>query len=158
MTNPAEYHSTDAIMELEQISELDNLSDTEVLQHTRRVKLKLVDALTSNGIVPTDPKEVNALMKVLDSIDKTAHGNIRNSIDQDNSAALGDALSIIAAVQQQVGNTDPYMRDLPVDGEIREVTIDTKLVDVDFVPGELSQELQDLQYDSFIDKFEAGGD
>ena len=143
-----------ALMEAEHVATSNDFTDTEILLHTRQVKLQIVDALTAGGI-STDPKDVNALMKVLDSMDRTAHGNIRNSIDQDNSAALGEALSIIAAVQKQVGNTDPFMLTVTGDQPPRDVSIDVCLVEHDFVEGELSHELKDLQYDSFVNEFES---
>lgn len=146
--------NNDALMEAEHVATANDFTDTEVLQHTRQIKLQIVDTLTNGGI-SSDPKDVNALMKVLDSIDRTAHGNIRNSIDQDNSAALGEALAIIAAVQKQVGNTDPFMMVNPGNNPPRDVTIEQRLVEHDFVEGELSQELKDLQYDSFVDNFES---
>lgn len=144
------------LSELDTVHEENSYTDAEVLLHTRSMKLRLASALTPNSAMPTDPKEVNALMKVLDSIDRSAQTNIRNSIEQDNSEALNEALSIIAAVQKQVGNTDPFRREVDVTPEYREVTIDTQLIELDFVDGETSTELRDLTYDSFVDEFEAG--
>lgn len=144
----------DAEMEAEQYAEYNDLTDTEVLRHTRQIKLKVVDTLINGGI-STDPKDVNSLMKVIDSIDRTAQGNIRNAIDQDNSNNTAAAIDIIAAMQRQVGNIDPFMLTVPATQEPREVVIEKQLVDHDFVEGELSHELKDLQYDSFVDKFES---
>lgn len=144
----------DAEMEAEQYAEYNDLTDTEVLRHTRQIKLKVVDTLINGGI-STDPKDVNSLMKVIDSIDRTAQGNIRNAIDQDNSNNTAAAIDIIAAMQRQVGNIDPFMLTVPTTQEPREVVIEKQLVDHDFVEGELSHELKDLQYDSFVDKFES---
>lgn len=144
----------DAEMEAEQYAEYNDMTDTEVLRHTRQIKLKVVDTLINGGI-STDPKDVNSLMKVIDSIDRTAQGNIRNAIDQDNSNNTAAAIDIIAAMQRQVGNVDPFMLTVPATQEPREVVIEKQLVDHDFVEGELSHELKDLQYDSFVDKFES---
>lgn len=144
----------DAEMEAEQYAEYNDMTDTEVLRHTRQIKLKVVDTLINGGI-STDPKDVNSLMKVIDSIDRTAQGNIRNAIDQDNSNNTAAAIDIIAAMQRQVGNIDPFMLTVPTTQEPREVVIEKQLVDHDFVEGELSHELKDLQYGSFVDKFES---
>lgn len=148
------HAQVDAEMEAEQYAEYNDMTDTEVLRHTRQIKLKVVDTLINGGI-STDPKDVNSLMKVIDSIDRTAQGNIRNAIDQDNSNNTAAAIDIIAAMQRQVGNVDPFMLTVPTTQEPREVVIEKQLVDHDFVEGELSHELKDLQYDSFVDKFES---
>lgn len=152
--NPNPDAQVEAEMQAEQHAEYNDMTDIEVLKHTRQIKLRVVDTLIHNG-VSTDPKDVNALMKVIDSIDRTAQGNIRNAIDQDNSNNTAAAIEMIAAMQRRVGNTDPFMLTNATGREPREVAIEQQLVEHDFVEGELSHELKDLQYDSFIDEFES---
>lgn len=147
--------------EIDQLAEEDafhsdvELTDADVLRHTKSIKLRLLQKMAGKDM-STDPKEVAALMKVADSLDKTALTNIRNNIDQDSNAAVSEALSLITAMQRQVGNTDPFMVDInnPSALKPREISIDVPLVELDFVPGELSHESMDLQYDSFVTDFE----
>lgn len=132
------------------------LTDNEVLSHTKSIKLRLLQKMAGVDM-STDPKEVAALMKVADSLDKTALTNIRNNIEQDSNASVAEALNIIASMQRQVGNTDPFMVDVSKGGELkpREISIEHTLVEHDFVEGELSHESRDLQYDGFVNDFEA---
>lgn len=143
--------------ELEQAAEAqadaNAYSDAEILLHTRGIKLRMIGALTENDKMPTDVKEVNALMKVIDSIDRTAQNNIRNATEQDGNASVAEALGIIAAMQRQVGNVDPFKATV-LDVTPREVAIEETLVEIDFVSGELSHEIRDLTYETFIDKHE----
>lgn len=143
---------------IEEMAINNDLTDQDVLLETRRVKLQLMHALTPDGRMPTDPKEVNALMKVVDSMDRTAQNNIRNSTEQDSNHAVAEALAIIASMQKQVGNRDPFMVDVGTETAEREVFIEETLVETDFVPGELSHETLDLQYEGFVDQFESGGE
>lgn len=131
------------------------LTDLEVLTRTKAVKLRLLEKMTGVDM-SSDPKEVMALMKVADSLDKTALTKMRLSNEQDSNQSITEALAIIAAMQTQVGNRDPFMIDVGKGGlSPREVIIETTLVDASFVVGELSHETRDLQYDTFTAGFEA---
>lgn len=129
------------------------MTDVEVLHHTRAVKLRLLGVLSKD--IPNDPKDVRCLLDVMDSLDKVALHNIKNSIQQDSNDAIHEANAIMRRIQAQVGNTDPYMVDVtPTQMEERVVTIDQELVALDPVPGEMSQELRDLRYDAFVTEME----
>lgn len=145
------------INELSEAQAYDNdveLSDAEVLMRTKAVKLRLLEQMTGPNM-STDPKEVASLMKVADSLDKTALTKLRLNNEQNSNQNVTDALGIIAAMQSQVGNTDPFMVNVIPDGEPREVVIENTLVEMSLVEGELSHESRDLQYDDFVNKFEA---
>lgn len=143
------------LQEIEEQADSDSYTDGDMLKYTRRVKMQMVETLTASATLSTDPKDVNALLGVLNSIDKTAQTNMRNKIEEENNSALSQALSIIAAVQTQVGNIDPFLSNNSNTVEPREVVLDAPLVeDLTFVDGELSYEMRDLQYDTFVEGFE----
>lgn len=128
-----------------------NLNDQEVLNHTKRLKLKLIDVLAPDEIMPTDAKDVNTLLNVFDSLDRTALANIKQQSVDDNNQAQREAIAIIAQMQKQTRGKDPFMTDV---GEKRIVTIEETLVTDEFSPGELSTEFRDLTYDEFVEDFE----
>lgn len=144
----------DVLSALEETAEYNAMTDNEVLLQTRSLKLRIVSELTKDTL-PSDPKDINALMKVVDSIDKAANNNIRNAIEQDSNANVSAALAIITAMEKMVGTTDPFMRDVSTGVEPRIVTLDQPLLEVQFVEGELSQEIRDLTYDSFVDDYDS---
>lgn len=148
--NPA-----DAEMELQVSNDVENMTNEEVLQYTLRKKMEIVETLTSSQTMSTEAKDITALVGVLNSIDKSAMGNIRNNIEQAGNANTAEAIAIMASMQAQMGNHDPFMIDVTNTAvEPREVSIEETLVETTFVDGELSHEVRDLQYDSFVEKYE----
>ena len=154
MSNQHDVTDPNVLNELDQLTDANNFTDNEILLHTRGLKLRIIDTLTEGGIMPRDPKEVNALMNVINSVDKTAQTNIRNSIDQDTNANVAEATALIAAMERQMGSRDPFLRDVTPNATYDDVVIEQKLIDTDFVEGELSLEARDLQYDTFVEKFD----
>lgn len=131
-----------------------NLNDQEVLNYTKRLKIKMVQVLAPDERMPTDAKEVNTLLNVLDSLDSSALNNIKVQKESDNSAAQREALAIIAQMQKQARGNDPFML---TDGNAtttRTVVIEETLVTNEFDPGELSHEVRELNYDDFVNDFE----
>lgn len=131
-----------------------NLNDQEVLNYTKRLKIKMVQVLAPDERMPTDAKEVNTLLNVLDSLDSSALNNIKVQKESDNSAAQREALAIIAQMQKQARGNDPFML---TDGNAtttRTVVIEETLVTNEFDPGELSHEVRELNYDDFVNTFE----
>ena len=131
-----------------------NMSDRDLLRYTRRLKLKQLDALTPDDRMPTDAKEVYAVLAVMDSLDNSAHKNIKLDNEANGTAAVAEAIALIASINKQVGNKDPFMTDVSGNAP-RVVTIDTPLVESEFLPGELSNDVVDLTYDSFVEDFES---
>ena len=86
-----------------------HLNDQEVLDYTKRLKIKIVQALTPNEKMPTEAKEVNTLLNVLDSLDSSAHNNIKAQKESDNNAAQREALAIIAQMQKQARPRKHYI-------------------------------------------------
>lgn len=131
-----------------------HLNDQEVLDYTKRLKIKIVHALTPNEKMPTDAKEVNTLLNVLDSLDSSAHNNIKAQKESDNNAAQREALAIIAQMQKQARGNDPFMLTDNNTTTTRTVVIEETLVTNEFDPGELSHEMRELNYDDFVNTFE----
>ena len=131
-----------------------NLNDQEVLDYTKRLKIRMVQVLAPGERMPTDAKEVNTLLNVLDSLDSSAHNNIKAQKESDNNAAQREALAIIAQMQKQARGNDPFML---TDGNAtatRTVVIEETLVTNELDPGELSHEMRELNYDDFVNEFE----
>ena len=139
-------------LEDSRIEELSGLSDTEILQHTRKLKLKMIAKLAPDENMPIDAKEVNALLSVIDSIDRVAGNNIKIQSDSDSNQAQRDAMVIIAQMQKQTRGKDPFM--LETVTETRVVSIEEVLVTDKFAPGELTNESRDLTYDDFVNEYE----
>lgn len=131
-----------------------NLNDQEVLNYTKRLKIKMVQVLAPDERMPTDAKEVNTLLNVLDSLDSSALNNIKVQKESDNSAAQREALAIIAQMQKQARGNDPFMLTDHNAPTTRTVVIEETLVTNEFDPGELSHEMRDLNYDDFVNDFE----
>lgn len=131
-----------------------NMSDRDLLRYTRRLKLKQLDALTPDDKMPVDAKDVYAVLAVMDSLDNSAHKNIKLENEANGTAAVSEAIALIANINKQLGNKDPFMQDVPTSTP-RVVTLEEPLVETEFLPGELSHENTDLTYDGFVDDFEA---
>ena len=131
-----------------------NLNDQEVLNYTKRLKIKMVQVLAPGERMPTEAKEVNTLLNVLDSLDSSAHNNIKAQKESDNNAAQREALAIIAQMQKQARGNDPFMLTDHNAPTTRTVVIEETLVTNEFDPGELSHEMRDLNYDDFVNDFE----
>jgi hypothetical protein len=131
-----------------------NLNDQEVLDYTKRLKIRMVQVLAPGERMPTDAKEVNTLLNVLDSLDSSAHNNIKAQKESDNNAAQREALAIIAQMQKQARGNDPFMLTDNNTTTTRTVVIEETLVTNEFDPGELSHEMRELNYDDFVNTFE----
>lgn len=143
-----------ADLESHMVDAYTNLNDQEILDYTKRLKIKMVQALTPDEKMPTESKEVNTLLSVLDSLDTTALNNIKQQKENDNNAAQREAIAIIAQMQRQARGNDPFMLNNDSVNTTRTVVIEETLVTNEFAPGELSHEFRDLNYEDFVTEHE----
>lgn len=130
------------------------LNDREVLDRTRTFKFAMIDHLLNPNNMPTEAKDVNAVMSVIDSLDRVALTNIRLNQEAQDGANAQEAIRILGELSGILGNSNPYRSDVHT---AREVTITETLDHTPFVPGEGSTELLDIEYDDFINGFNGGG-
>ena len=126
------------------------LNDREVLDRTRSCKFAMLDNLLDPNNMPSDAKDVNTVMNIIDSLDRVALTNIRMNQEAQDGAAAQEAIRILNELSGVLGNTNPYRSETRV---VREVTIEETLAHTPFVPGETSTEIRDIEYDSFVSKF-----
>lgn len=131
------------------------MNDREVLDRTRTFKFAMLDSLMDPNNMPDDPKSVNAVMNIIDSLDKVALTNIRLNQEAQDGAAAQEAIRILNELSNVLGNSNPYRSDVRI---TREVTIEETLVHSPFVPGEGSTEIRDIEYDAFVSNFDGSGD
>lgn len=126
------------------------MNDREVLDRTRSFKFAMLGHLVDPNNMPNDPKDINAVMNIIDSLDRVALTNIRMNQEAQDGAAAQEAIRILNELSGVLGNTNPYRSETRV---VREVTIEETLAHTPFVPGEASTEIRDIEYDSFVSKF-----
>lgn len=121
-----------------------------ILDFTQRVRLASVTKLTERNL-PDDPKDVSALSQMLDSIDRQEFNKAKIEIESQGANADKDALDLITAIVNTVGNNNPYLVDVPV---VRDVTHNGPIVEgLTLVPGELDNKPVKMNYDSFMKKY-----
>lgn len=127
-----------------------SLNDREVLDQTRTFKFAMIDHLLNPNNMPSDAKDVNAVMGIIDSLDRVALTNIRLNQEAQDGASAQEAIRILSELSGILGNSNPYRSETRT---MRDVVIDETLTHTPFVPGEGSTEIRDIEYDDFIDKF-----
>ena len=86
------------------------------IQHTQRIKSRILHKLTTSQIdggVPTDKDSVELILKVADSMDKTTLSNKRNAVDEKNNDNNADILTALSKIVMNNGNSNPLMSDKP---------------------------------------------
>lgn len=129
------------------------MNDRQVLDRTRTFKFKLLESLMNGTNMPSEAKDVNAVMGIMDSLDKVALTNIRLNQEAQDGAAAQEAIRILNELSTVLGNNNPYRSDVRV---VRDISISETLVHSPFVPGEGSTEIRDIEYDDFVGRFDKG--
>ncbi|AEH03621.1 hypothetical protein AVT69_gp196 [Pseudomonas phage PhiPA3] len=84
----------------------------EQIQYTQNTKQRILHQLAfSNpvGTIPTDKESVDTMLKVMDSMDRTAIANKRISVDQEANRTSADLLAGMAAFIQNAKNKNPFV-------------------------------------------------
>lgn len=84
------------------------------IKHTQKIKNRILHSLVHSnpdGTIPTDKDSVELMLKVADSMDKSALGKKRLQVEEKSS---NNAASVLAAIQQMViknGNRNTFAGD-----------------------------------------------
>lgn len=105
------------------------------IQYTQRIKSKVLHKLATSsvdGSVPTDKDGVELLLKVADSMDRTTLSHKKNAIEENTGGNVKDILLGLAAVAQELGNTNPFVGK---QGTGKEPAIEELIPEFDHVEG-----------------------
>lgn len=121
-----------------------------ILEYTQRIRLDTIVTFTENAALD-DVKEIAALTSLLDGLDRQEINKAKIEIDNSLAQADQEALSLITAVINNVGNMNPFeaatpvMRTLEHEGPV--------IAGVTLVPGELDSKPSQSNYDSFMKQY-----
>jgi len=129
-------------------------TDDQQLAFTQELRRKLVEQFMQEGKFPNDPKMLTILLGALKDYDRVTLTLKR--IDSDNNVADADrqALAQFHALSARLGSKDLARSDIPADAtqEGPSTPIDENdLPNVILVEGELTQGLDPVNYDHFMD-------
>lgn len=118
-----------------------------ILEFTQRVRLDAIVAFTNNSALD-DVKDISALNSLLDGLDRQEINKARINIENQSAASDQEALNLITALVNTVGNVNPYETTTVVE---RTIAHEGPVVDgVILVPGELDTKPTASNYDSFM--------
>lgn len=128
-------------------------SHEERLELTQGVRMKLVNALASDGIVPTDKEGVVLLLSTLKDMDGATLGAMRQKTD--NMAGARDQLVAQALIElaQRTGGRSMLRTDDPVHRAKAIRPDDSMLPDIHTVPGETETGTHAITYGELAGKF-----
>jgi hypothetical protein len=120
--------------------------DAAILQHTKAVRLKIVDHFIGDDrAMPRTQGEWAALHQALDGLDRTVFTKAKLKSDEQSQQQRQQVLDIVTAVLQR---TDGQSMVLPVRTEVLpDLSSDFEVVPV---PGEMDIGLHDLTYEQFM--------
>ena len=126
------------------------LPGESILEFTQRVRMNALTSFTKNSALD-DVKDIAALTSILDGLDRQEINKAKIEIDNSLAAADQEALSLITAVINSVGNINPYETARPME---RTVEHEGPVVSgVVLVPGELDSKPKQSNYDTFMKKY-----
>lgn len=124
--------------------------DENLLAYTQRIRLSTIASLTTVSL-PGDPKDIAAMNSLLDGIDRQEINKAKIELDSQNAAADQEAFNLIAALVNNVGNTNPYELANPVE---RTILHEGPVIEgVVLVAGELDSKPEQLNYDNFMKEY-----
>jgi|AntDeeMinimDraft_5_1070356.scaffolds.fasta_scaffold15606_2 hypothetical protein len=134
----------------------------QTLNYSQGVRKRIVEHFVGEGNIPSDPKELNVVLKALGDMDKTTLMDRKNDIDQgaaDTSKQVAEAMSEFIQMQK---NQNPFQR--AQDGTVieHEPTQETlppsvdveKLGDYELVKGEDEVGVITETYSDFMKRME----
>lgn len=133
-------------------------TEDQHLEFTQLIRHRLIRNLTGNGQnMPNDPKDQIILLSTLDGLDRQAVNIKKIGAKERAGAADREAARIIALINAQHGNTDPFARQ-PLEGESQRIlpapTLDeTGLPPLELVEGETAVGLATETFESFKQKY-----
>ena len=123
------------------------LPGESILDFTQRIRMNALDSFTKHSALD-DVKDIAALTSILDGLDRQEINKAKIEIENSLAAADQEALTLITAVINSVGNINPYETAKPFE---RTLEHDGPVVHgVTLVPGELDTKPKQSNYDSFM--------
>lgn len=121
------------------------------LDFTRSKRRQIVTALCKDDKVPTDPEQLNLLLKTLDGIDKPALVKLRIKADEgiSNNAAVA-AAALAQVFMNPNSKRKPEVIELGVVDESKIPELPNDLPVPQVLPGELDVNPAQETYDSFM--------
>lgn len=100
------------------------------IQHTQRVKARILHKLSTvavDGTIPTDKDSVELILKVAESMDRTTLANKRNAVEEANGGTNAEILAALAHITTSNGNSNPLMSKTPIarTTEVEEISVES---------------------------------
>lgn len=129
-----------------------SIDPVNIIQTTQKLRLQIIDALTSDGLtMPTDGKDVNTLAGLLRDLDANALTTRKLDVEEKGVDAATKAAANVAAVLREMGG-NPFkgVRDSgAIVSSIPKPDMELLPV-VEMVPGHGKQGEDKLAYDEFV--------
>lgn len=123
-----------------------------ILDYTQRLRTLAVSTLLEREM-PTDPKDIQTMNSLLDGMDRQEINKAKLDLERQNGSADADALALITAVVNNLGNRNPYEVEVPVE---RVIEHDGPVIEgVTLVEGELENRPREMGYTSFMKEYRA---
>lgn len=151
-TNPVITEEITEIAKVESVAE--KMSNENVLDYTRQVRMQIVNTLIGDGNIPTEKEDKSLLISALDGLDRSALGQMRIQSDSDNANKLAEATNAINHLLTTVSR-DIYTTDVLVVRELPEIPNETLvLVESNLVEGELDTSYKEETVDEFKARYD----
>lgn len=129
-----------------------SIKPADIIEHTQRMRLQIVDKLTDNGLeLPTDPKDLGTLSMVLRDLDAAALTTRKLDVEEKAVDVASKASANVAAVLRSLGGGNPFKHEQPViEGRTVPIPDEDSLPVVVTVPGHTKQGMDELVYEEFV--------
>ncbi len=131
-----------------ELSPVANMSDDEVLQFTRGIRVKVVNQLMTNGAVSDENSDRILLTNMLSGLDSQAINSKRLAAEQKNNDNMA---GVVAELLRGINRNAPFKLNPNsniVDVEAR--VVPNTIGDVPALPGEMDVAPPQLDYASFV--------
>ena len=122
-----------------------DLEEKRLLKKTLMLREQMIDALSAGGI-PKNNEDIELLLKLVDSTDRTIHSKARLKIEEEGVRNEQQIRELVARVLSQDDTTPARERDIP---QLPSELTRTKQVEGDTTIGPSEE-----TYESFIKRFE----
>jgi len=119
--------------------------EQRIVEKTRNIREKMVDALIDEKGIPTKTGEMRVVNEILNSLDNQVLGLVDRRLKHDENTNNGELLETIKTVFTELDN-----RKLNKPSIINTGTIDDKFIPDNIVPGEDKIEYEEIEYEDII--------
>ena len=117
------------------------------LEYLKQVRMDVIKSMTADGL-PVKSGDIRVLNELISSGEKSIHDTVSNKLKfQDNQSK--DAMNDIVATALLQLQKNGVHREA---GGEREICLEDSYIPTDIVPGELSQEVEELEVSDFIEE------